>query len=164
VCVIQCLSVKSNLATQQSPPNWYLAYSLNAPQVSRVGTAAAFALWYNTARVSILTHGNVNDASYAISPILVSLSLLSCHPTNHTLNFEFGWMGAVWRGLGGWVRYQFNGRQDMGIWTRLDWRQDLGSFASRQVAFLSLTYRTHFDIATTGLSFSSIYPYLSLTT
>jgi hypothetical protein len=40
--------------------------------VSRVGTEAAVALWYNTARVSTLTHGNVLDASYAKSKCILT--------------------------------------------------------------------------------------------
>ncbi|KAK4006550.1 hypothetical protein OUZ56_011705 [Daphnia magna] len=42
-----------------------------------VGTEAAVALWYNTAKVSTLTHGNVLDASYAQSPNCRLLSQLN---------------------------------------------------------------------------------------
>jgi hypothetical protein len=50
--------------------NVYRCFSL-LYRVRRVGTEAAVALWYNTTRVSTLTHGNVLDASYAQSPSLI---------------------------------------------------------------------------------------------
>ncbi|KZS03595.1 Uncharacterized protein APZ42_033649 [Daphnia magna] len=41
---------------------------MNFTAIDRVGTEVAVALWYNTARVSALTHGYLSDASYAQSP------------------------------------------------------------------------------------------------